>query len=42
MREILRRLGYLFTRNRRRRELDAEMDFHREMSERAGRNDARR
>ena len=42
MREILRRLGYLFTRNRRRRELDAEMDFHREMSERAGRPEARR
>ena len=40
--EILRRLGYLFTRNSRRQELESEMDFHREMSERAGRPEARR
>jgi predicted permease len=40
--EIFRRLGYLLTRNRRRRELEAEMAFHREMSERAGRPEAKR
>jgi predicted permease len=42
IREILRRLGYLFTSNRRRRELESEMAFHREMAERSGRPEARR
>jgi predicted permease len=42
MTEFFRRLGYLVTRNRRRRELEAEMAFHREMAERSGRSDARR
>lgn len=32
--EMFRRLGYLFTGNRRRRELQAEMTFHREMADR--------
>jgi predicted permease len=40
--EMLRRIGYLLNRNRRRRELEAEMEFHREMSVRAGKPDARR
>ena len=40
--EFFRRLGYLLASNRRRRELAAEMDFHREMAERAGRPEARR
>ena len=34
--ELARRIGYLFTRNRRRRELADEMAFHREMTERSG------
>jgi predicted permease len=38
----MRRLGYLFSRNRRSRELADEMTFHREMSDRAGRPEARR
>jgi len=42
MKEMLRRIGYLLTRNRRRRELAAEMDFHREMAVRAGKPDAKR
>ncbi len=40
--EIYRRLGYLLFRNRRRRELQAEMEFHREMAVRAGKPDAKR
>ena len=40
--EMLRRIGYLLNRNLRRRELAAEMDFHREMTVRAGKPDARR
>jgi len=40
--EIIRRFGYLLTRNRRRRELEAEMAFHREMADRAGRPEAKR
>jgi len=40
--EMLRRIGYLLTRNRRRRELESEMEFHREMSVRAGKPEARR
>lgn len=40
--EMLRRIGYLLNRNRRRRELAAEMDFHREMAVRAGKPDAKR
>jgi predicted permease len=42
MNEFFRRISYLFTSNRRRRELEAEMDFHREMAQRAGRSEARR
>jgi predicted permease len=42
MNELFRRLGYLFNRNRRRRELEAEMAFHREMTIRAGRPEDRR
>ena len=38
IREFLRRVGYFFTRNRRSRELEAEMAFHREMAVRAGRS----
>jgi len=34
--EWIRRIGYLVTRNRRRRELADEMAFHREMTERSG------
>jgi len=34
MNEFFRRLGYLFTGHRRRRELEAEMAFHREMAQR--------
>ena len=40
--EILRRIGYLFTRNRRSQELADEMAFHREMAERTGLPDGRR
>lgn len=40
MDEFFRRIGYLFQSNRRRRELDDEMTFHREMAERAGRTDS--
>jgi hypothetical protein len=40
--EQMRRMAYLFTRNRRRHELEGEMAFHREMAERAGRPEARR
>ena len=40
--EMLRRIGYLLNRDRRRRELEAEMDFHREMAVRAGKPDAKR
>jgi predicted permease len=36
MKEFFRRIGYLFSRNRRRRELEDEMAFHREMTERSG------
>lgn len=42
MKEMLRRLSYLLSRNRRGRELEDEMAFHREMAERAGRPEARR
>lgn len=42
MKELLRRFGYLLSRNRRGRELEDEMTFHREMAERAGRPEARR
>jgi predicted permease len=42
IREILRRLGYLLSYNRRARELEAEMAFHCEMSERSGRSEAHR
>lgn len=42
MRELLRRIGYLLNRNRRHRELESEMEFHREMAVRAGKPDARR
>ena len=42
MKEMLRRLSYLLSRNRRGRELEDEMVFHREMAERAGRPEARR
>ena len=42
MRELLRRIGYLLNRNRRRRELESEMEFHREMAVRAGKPDARK
>ena len=42
IREILRRLGYLLSHNRRARELEAEMEFHREMADRAGRPEAHR
>lgn len=38
MSEFLRRIGYLLSRNRHRRELEAEMQFLREMDERAGRS----
>jgi predicted permease len=34
IRELFRRLAYLFTRSRRARELEAEMAFHREMQQR--------
>ena len=37
MNEFFRRLGYLFSRSRRSRELADEMAFHREMVQRAGR-----
>jgi predicted permease len=40
--ETLRRIGYLISRNRRRRELESEMEFHREMGARAGTPDAKR
>ena len=40
--EQMRRVGYLMNRNSRHRELEAEMAFHREMSDRAGRPEARR
>jgi predicted permease len=36
MKGFFRRIGYLFSRNRRRRELEDEMAFHREMIERSG------
>src|ERR1700677_2185958 len=36
MNEFFRRAGYLLSRNRRRRELEDEMAFHREMAERSG------
>jgi predicted permease len=36
MNELLRRIGYLLSRNRRRRELEDEMAFHREMTDRSG------
>ena len=42
MNEFFRRVGYLLSRNRRRSELEDEMAFHREMSDRAGRPEARR
>jgi len=42
IKEILRRLGYLLSRNRHSRELENEMAFHREMAERAGRPEAKR
>ena len=42
MREFLRRIGYLLNRNRRHRELESEMEFHREMAVRAGKPDAKR
>ena len=42
MREFIRRIGYLLNRNRRHRELESEMEFHREMAVRAGKPDARR
>jgi len=42
IKEILRTLRYLLDRNRRSRELEDEMAFHREMAERAGRPEARR
>jgi predicted permease len=42
MRELIRRITYLLTSHRRRRELEAEMSFHREMAARSGRLDARR
>jgi predicted permease len=42
MKEFFRRLVYLVSRNRRRRELASEMEFHREMAIRAGRPEARR
>jgi predicted permease len=40
--EWTRRIGYLFTRNRRRRELADEMAFHCEMADRSGVPDKRR
>jgi predicted permease len=36
MHEFFRRVGYLLSRHRRRRELEDEMVFHREMAERSG------
>ena len=36
MNEFFRRIGYLFSHNRRHRELEAEMAFHREMAARQG------
>jgi len=36
MNEFFRRAGYFLSRNRRRRELEDEMAFHREMAERSG------
>jgi predicted permease len=42
MKEFVRRIGYLLTRNRRRRELQSEMEFHREMAVRSGKPDAKR
>ena len=36
MNEFFRRIGYLFSQNRRRRELADEMAFHHEMAERSG------
>ena len=42
MNEFFRRIGYLFNSNRRQRELQNEMAFHREMAERAGNQGADR
>jgi predicted permease len=42
MRELIRRIAYLLTSQRRRRELEAEMSFHQEMAARAGRPQANR
>jgi predicted permease len=42
VREFLRRIAYFFTRNRRRRELEAEMEFHRDMAARSGQLEAKR
>ena len=42
IKEFLRTLWYFLDRDRRSRELDDEMAFHREMAERAGRPEARR
>src|SRR5438445_692775 len=42
LKELMRTAHYLLTRNRRSRELDDEMAFHREMAERGGRREARR
>ena len=38
MRELFRRLNYLLHRHRYDAELEADMEFHREMAARAGRN----
>ena len=37
MKELIRRIGYLLTSHRRRKELEAEISFHQEMTVRAGR-----
>src|SRR5271163_1118160 len=42
MKEFFRRMGYLLSHNRRHRELEDEMTFHREMKERAGSSQAGR
>ena len=42
IKEMFRRMAYLLTRDRRSRELEAEMAFHREMAERNGSTDHRR
>ena len=42
IKELFRRLGYLFSHNRRSRELENEMAFHREMAERSAGPEGRR